>query len=129
MTGFVGGGLSCLRSCPTLPWCTKWTRILQSAAITSNVILNLFATPYIVIRLLLHRRTLISLYGQQVSTVQHLCIAGILLESAAFNGPVAIILGVSLNNRVVEANLISLVVACQVCLIQKISARWLNSLN
>ncbi|KAF9447014.1 hypothetical protein P691DRAFT_803059, partial [Macrolepiota fuliginosa MF-IS2] len=56
-----------------------------------NIALNTFATANIVIRLLIHRREMISSFGR-TSTLSnfHVRIAGIVLESAAINVPISI---------------------------------------
>ncbi|KXN82042.1 hypothetical protein AN958_03293 [Leucoagaricus sp. SymC.cos] len=56
-----------------------------------NFFLNLFSTTNIVIRLLIHRRTMIASFGPR-STLSnfHLQIIGIILESAVINLPMAI---------------------------------------
>lgn len=66
--------------------------VLTAIEMGCNVILNFFGTTNIVVRLLLHRRSLIAALGQSsVLTKPHGRISGILLESAALNIPVTLL--------------------------------------
>jgi hypothetical protein len=112
--GFHRNLYSVWRDCKTLPWCKNSTGTAESIAIIGNVILNLFATGYIVTRLLIHRRKLIYLYGQQFSISQHNSIVSILLESSVINAPIAIIAVVQLYTPAFGTNFLPLVLACQV---------------
>ncbi len=65
--------------------------LLLFASILGNISLNLFATFYIIIRLLIHRRLMIASFGFLPSVPKlHLRVISILLESAIINLPVAI---------------------------------------
>lgn len=56
-----------------------------------NVILNIFATLNIVIRLFLHRRSVIAAFGQSSILARgHESVLGTLLESAVLNIPVTL---------------------------------------
>jgi hypothetical protein len=109
----VVGLFSVRQDCKALSWCNNSAGIAESIAIISNVILNLFATGYIVTRLLLHRQKLINLYGQQFSTSQYTRISSILLESSAINAPITIIAVVQVYTPVFT-DFLPLVLACQV---------------
>ncbi|KAF5353224.1 hypothetical protein D9756_007798 [Leucocoprinus leucothites] len=70
------------------------------AALVLNVFINLFTSCNIIIRLLLHRRTIITAFGKSCTLAEYsLRISGILLESAAIDIPLTFvaIVGVSLH--------------------------------
>jgi hypothetical protein len=115
VAGFTAVGLfSVWRECRALSWCNHSIGIAQTIAVMGNLTLNLFATTYIVARLLLHRRNLIYVYGKQHPTSQLLSIISILLESSAINAPVAIIAVVQVYTPVIQTNFLPLFLACQV---------------
>lgn len=70
---------------------SKADYILQLTAFSTNILLNLVAPAYLIVRLLLHRRVVISKWGSGAPVAQHLRTVCILLESAALNLPVAIV--------------------------------------
>lgn len=67
------------------------TLIFLLLAMLCNILLNLFASGNIIIRLLIHRRTMIKSFGETSALSRvHSRIVGIILESAAINIPIAI---------------------------------------
>ncbi|KAJ3570544.1 hypothetical protein NP233_g4329 [Leucocoprinus birnbaumii] len=72
---------------------------LQTTALLSNAVLNIYATLFIAIRLFNYRRITMSLLGSNVDTSRYLDIINILLESAAINVPltIAAAVGIGLN--------------------------------
>lgn len=65
---------------------------LAITGLSCNVAINLFGTINIVTRLLLHRRSLITAFGRSSPLAKHhICISSILLESAALNVPVTLL--------------------------------------
>jgi hypothetical protein len=69
--------------------------ILLLISTVCNVLLNLFATANIIIRLLIHRRAVLRSFGRTTTLSNvHLRIVGIMLESAIINLPSAISYGV-----------------------------------
>ncbi len=93
--------------------------VLGTLAYSANIILNLYAASFITIRLLVHRRLVLAtrIGNNEVSTVQHLYIIGILLESAAINVPVAIAaaVGIGTGRAFVETVMTPAIAASQVC--------------
>lgn len=82
---------------------------------TANITLNLYATLFISIRLLLHRRMITAHLGTTVGTAQHIYIVGILLESAAINVPVTFACAVSVGiGTTLEDVMLPIAVASQV---------------
>jgi len=70
--------------------------------------LNLFAISNIIIRLLLHRRFVIAVFGRECAGVEHsLRVSSILLESAAINLPLALL---SIVGLLVQANYSALLI-------------------
>ncbi len=62
------------------------------AALVINVTLNVFTTSNIIIRLLLHRRSVIAVHGRKNALAEYsLWISSILLESAAINIPLVVL--------------------------------------
>ncbi len=62
------------------------------ATFVVNFTLNVFAISNITIRLLRHRRSVITIYGRKSAQAEHsLRISSILLESAAINIPLAVL--------------------------------------
>lgn len=68
-------------------------------ALGSNILLNLYAPLFIIIRLALHRRMMVSQLGPEAPVARYLRVVNILLQSAALNVPVMIIgtVGLALN--------------------------------
>lgn len=65
---------------------------LLIVSLLCNILLNLFATTNIIVRLLIHRRSMITSFGHRSSLPNvHLRIIAILLESSAINLPIAIV--------------------------------------
>ncbi|KAF9445811.1 hypothetical protein P691DRAFT_777320 [Macrolepiota fuliginosa MF-IS2] len=62
----------------------------------SNAVINLYATIFIIFRLLQHRRMLIACLGTKVQTKRHVYIIGLLLESAIINVPIALAAAIGL---------------------------------
>lgn len=66
--------------------------VLSIIGLSCNVILTLFGTINIVVRLLLHRRSIITAFGRTSALAKHQrCISSILLESAVLNIPMALL--------------------------------------
>lgn len=92
--------------------------ILGTTAYGANTALNLYATCFITIRLLVHRRLVKTRLGNnEAVTAHHLHIIGILLESAAINVPVAIVaaVGMGTGRAFIETVLTPTICASQVC--------------
>ncbi|KAF9442965.1 hypothetical protein P691DRAFT_764715 [Macrolepiota fuliginosa MF-IS2] len=70
-------------------WCS-------AVAFISNAVINLYATVFIALRLLQHRRMLMACLGPEVQTKRHVYILGLLLESAVINVPVALAAAIGL---------------------------------
>ncbi len=88
-------------------------------AITSNLALSVYATLFLTIRLLAHRKLMIACQGDKVLTGQHLRIVTILLESAAVNIPIATATVVGLRTCENFSGVIGFVVPPgQVCVIR-----------
>ncbi len=83
------------------PFGTFHTGIPGTVSITSNSTLTVYATFFLAIHLLAHRRRLmlIAYQGDKTLTQQPLCIATILLESAVVNVPIAVASAVGLENN------------------------------
>lgn len=65
---------------------------LLFAFTVGNILLQLFATSYIILRLLVHRQLMIASFGTSSSIPKlHLRLINVLLESAIINLPVAVI--------------------------------------
>lgn len=94
----------------------RGTPIIPAAlASASNLTLNIYATLFIAIRLIRHRRLAIVCFGSAALTMQHLRIVGILLESAAINVPIllAAVVG-AVTQQVYGTFLFGIAVTCQV---------------
>jgi len=93
---------------------SRGSSIFQTVGLTANVLLALYSTSFISIRLLLHRRMLNSYLGEHVVTTRHLHIVGILLESAAINIPVTIAGAIGIaTSQIFGRIIISIAVECQ----------------
>lgn len=91
-------------------------------AITSNLALTVYATLFLTIRLLAHRKLLIASQGGRALTKQPLRIITILLESAAVNIPIVTATAVGLRTSKTLSNIIGYIVPpSQVC------AYWFNT--
>ncbi|KAF9440948.1 hypothetical protein P691DRAFT_685722 [Macrolepiota fuliginosa MF-IS2] len=87
---------------------------LETTALASNILLNLYTTIFIATRLLLHRRMVIACFGTTAPTNRHLQIVTILLESAAINVPVTIIAATGLVIDTIPGKIaIPIAFACQ----------------
>ncbi|KAF9440949.1 hypothetical protein P691DRAFT_800803, partial [Macrolepiota fuliginosa MF-IS2] len=93
---------------------THLVAMLQTVAVGSNILLNVFATCFIAIRLLLHRRTLVSYFGEAAPGAKHLRTVNILVESAAINIPVTIagVVGIAVDPELGDI-VGAIAVACQ----------------
>ncbi len=81
------------------------------AALVGNFTLNVFATSSIVIRLLLHRRSVIAIHGRKNALAEYsLRILSILLESAAINVPLALLAIIGLLIRADFAPLLTQII-------------------
>ncbi|KAF9442320.1 hypothetical protein P691DRAFT_811031 [Macrolepiota fuliginosa MF-IS2] len=74
---------------------------MGSVALMCNVVLNLFATTYIVTHLVLQRRMSEICFGPKGPATQYICIVAILIESATINIPtsLAAAIGVLMNHE------------------------------
>lgn len=89
---------------------------LQATALASNILLNLFSTFYITIRLLLHRRMVIKYFGPEVPTPQHLGVVAILLQAAAINVPITVAGAIGIGGGELYGLIVATIaLACQVC--------------
>ncbi|KAF5349622.1 hypothetical protein D9756_008976 [Leucocoprinus leucothites] len=70
---------------------------LQATSFFSNVILNIYATLFITIRLFSYRKVVKTLIGGKADTSRYLDIVNILLESAAINVPITIAAAVGIG--------------------------------
>ncbi|KAF9440156.1 hypothetical protein P691DRAFT_824277 [Macrolepiota fuliginosa MF-IS2] len=105
--GCVGGGLG-------IAHLSTASIALQTTAISSSILLNLYTTIYIAVRLLLHRPMVIACVGKAALTENYLPIISILLESAAINVPVTIAGAVGIAvNRLFGSVVLSIAVTCQ----------------
>lgn len=90
--------------------------ISQAMALASNIFLNLYAPLFITIRLLLHRRMVISRLGPGAPIARYLHVVNILLQSAVLNVPFMIIGSIGLGRRLNWGNAVtSLGIIIQVC--------------
>lgn len=77
---------------PSVPGQLPAWEVLATIGLSCNVLINLFGTINIVVRLLLHRRLMIATFGRSPTLSKyHIRISGILLESAALNIPVTLL--------------------------------------
>lgn len=66
-------------------------KILEMIPLVINIFLNIFIPSFLIARLLLHKRMVITYLGSDACVRQHLRTVSILLESAVLNLPVTII--------------------------------------
>lgn len=87
-----------------------------AASLVCNIVLNIFATLNIMIRLLCHRRKMIMIFGRSWALSKYqLRITGILLESAVLNIPVTLLGAIALLLREAYTTLIiKIIVPAQV---------------
>ncbi|KAF9442617.1 hypothetical protein P691DRAFT_765031 [Macrolepiota fuliginosa MF-IS2] len=98
VTGFISGGLGFHLSATLVLHQSTLGRILGATALTSQIILNLYATALITLTLLAYRRMVKRYSGNTASNDQHLPgVIAILLESAAINVPITIITAVGIG--------------------------------
>lgn len=62
----------------------------RTMALASNVLLNVYGSLFISIRLTLHRRTVVAQFGPDAPMAPYLHVANILVESAILNAAVMI---------------------------------------
>ncbi|KAJ3570553.1 hypothetical protein NP233_g4331 [Leucocoprinus birnbaumii] len=89
---------------------------LEETALLSNAMLNAYATMFIAVRLLKHKKSLmVSIAREQVKSSRHLeHIVRIFLESAAINVPIAIVTAVGVSsNSVLGSIMTTIMFTCQ----------------
>ncbi|KAF9442951.1 hypothetical protein P691DRAFT_764730 [Macrolepiota fuliginosa MF-IS2] len=93
---------------------THLVTIFQTMAVVSNILLNVFATCFIITRLLLHRRMLVACFGEATPDIGHLRIVNILIESAAINIPITVVGVIGLAVGPIFGDIVgAIAVACQ----------------
>ncbi|KAF5347731.1 hypothetical protein D9756_009051 [Leucocoprinus leucothites] len=99
--------------------CLTTTRLdlsptLVTTALALNALSNVFATCFIVTRLIQHRRMIIERFGDRAPPLRHLHIASMILQSAAVNVPTSILAAVGIApNQVLGWVTAPIAVACQ----------------
>lgn len=107
MTALVGSGLIYTQGTAAVA--------LETTALSSNAMANAFATFFIIVRLMIHKRRTIERFGHQSPALRHLHFVNILLQSAAINVPITIVAAAGLGSKQIYAIIVApIAVTCQV---------------